>query len=91
MPTKRPPAEPASMEDYRAWKSRCGALLERQGISAGVMREKEWRKLFIQGYASGEGFAGCVPFRARRLRMQRGTLRSLTTTRARRSERTRKR
>jgi hypothetical protein len=69
MPTKRPPAEPASMEDYRAWKSRCGALLERQGISAGVMREKEWRKLFIQGthpakaspdaYHSGRDARGC--------------------------------
>jgi hypothetical protein len=43
-----PTAEPASMEDYGAWKSRCGALLMRQGISAGVMREKEWCKLFIQ-------------------------------------------
>jgi hypothetical protein len=25
------------------------ALLVRQGISAGFMREKEWRRLFIQG------------------------------------------
>jgi hypothetical protein len=34
---------------YAEWRARCAALLEGQGISAGFMREKEWRKLFIQG------------------------------------------
>jgi hypothetical protein len=39
----------AEQTDYRAWKAHAAALLERQGISAGVMCEKEWRKLFIKG------------------------------------------
>jgi hypothetical protein len=49
MPTKRSgsPAEPRPT--YAKWKAHCAALLEGQGISAGFMREKEWRKLFIQG------------------------------------------
>jgi hypothetical protein len=52
MPTKRSgqPAEPASTPpDYRAWKARAAAMLERQGISVGVMRERDWRQLFIKG------------------------------------------
>jgi hypothetical protein len=47
MPTKRTPAEPTPT--YAEWKAHAAALIERQGISAGFMREKEWRKLFIQG------------------------------------------
>jgi hypothetical protein len=34
---------------YPEWRARCAALLEGQSISAGFMREKEWRKLFIKG------------------------------------------
>jgi hypothetical protein len=51
MPTKRgikgSPAKPTTT--YAEWKARCAALLEGQGMSAGFMREKEWRRLFIQG------------------------------------------
>jgi hypothetical protein len=47
MPSKRTLVEPRPT--YAEWRARCAALLERQGISAGFMREKEWRKLFIQG------------------------------------------
>jgi hypothetical protein len=34
---------------YVEWKARAGGLLVGQGISAGFMREKERRKLFVQG------------------------------------------
>jgi hypothetical protein len=47
MPSKRTPVEPKPT--YPEWRARCAALLEGQGISAGFMREKEWRKLFING------------------------------------------
>jgi hypothetical protein len=47
MPTKRTPVEPKPT--HPEWRARGAALLEGQGISAGFMREKEWRKLFIQG------------------------------------------
>jgi hypothetical protein len=47
MPTKRTLVEPKPT--YAEWRARCAALLVGQGISAGVMREREWRKLFIQG------------------------------------------
>jgi hypothetical protein len=30
--------------DYRAWKARCAALLERQGTPAAAMRERERRQ-----------------------------------------------
>jgi hypothetical protein len=33
--------------DYRGWKARCAAPLERQGIFSGAMRERERRQLFI--------------------------------------------
>jgi hypothetical protein len=47
MPRKPPaPSEPA---DYSRWKSRAAALLERQRISAAVMRERDWRQLYIRG------------------------------------------
>jgi hypothetical protein len=48
MPLKPPPIEPA---DYRRWKSRCAVLLERQGLSAGVMLERDWRQMYIRGVA----------------------------------------
>jgi hypothetical protein len=35
--------------DYRPWKARCAALLERQGIFSGVVRERQWRQLFATG------------------------------------------
>jgi hypothetical protein len=35
--------------DYRSWRAHSAALLERMGISAGVMRERDWRQLFIRG------------------------------------------
>jgi hypothetical protein len=38
MPTKCTPVEPKPT--YAEWRARRAALLERQGISAGVMREK---------------------------------------------------
>jgi hypothetical protein len=49
MLNKRPPAKPASTEDYRAWKARCAALLERQSLLPGVMRERDWRRLYLRG------------------------------------------
>jgi hypothetical protein len=33
---------------YAEWRAHAAALLVRQGISAGFMREKEWRRLFIR-------------------------------------------
>jgi hypothetical protein len=46
MPTKPPaPSEPA---DYRRWKSRAAALLERQGLPPGVMRERDLRQLYVR-------------------------------------------
>jgi hypothetical protein len=51
MPTKRggkgSPAKPTTT--YAEWKARCAALLEGQGISPGVMPERDWRQLFITG------------------------------------------
>jgi hypothetical protein len=35
--------------DYRLWKARAAALLERQSIVADVMRERDWRQLYING------------------------------------------
>jgi hypothetical protein len=49
MPTKRSGSPVEPKPTYAEWRARCAALLERQGISAGFMREKEWRKQFIQG------------------------------------------
>jgi hypothetical protein len=37
--------------DYRTWKARAAALLERQGLPPGVMRERDWRQLYIGGKA----------------------------------------
>jgi hypothetical protein len=47
MPSKRTLVEPKP--SYAEWKARCAALLERQGILSGVMRERQWRQLFIRG------------------------------------------
>jgi hypothetical protein len=41
-----PPSEPA---DYRQWKSRAAALLGRQRLWRDVMRERDWRRLYIRG------------------------------------------
>jgi hypothetical protein len=35
--------------DYRRWKSRAAALLERHGLSLGVMLERDWRQMYIRG------------------------------------------
>jgi hypothetical protein len=46
MPLKPPaPSEPA----YRRWKARAAALLERQGLSLGVMLERDWRQMYMRG------------------------------------------
>jgi hypothetical protein len=62
MPTKRSgqPANPSSAPtDYRAWKAHAGAMLERQGISAGAIPEKVWRGLYQSpGHAKGGGRGG---------------------------------
>jgi hypothetical protein len=51
MPTRRSSkgssAEPTAI--YAEWKARCVALLERQGILSDVLRERQWRQLFIRG------------------------------------------
>jgi hypothetical protein len=49
MLNKPPPVKPASTEDYRAWKACCAALLERQSLLPGVMRERDWRRLYMRG------------------------------------------
>jgi hypothetical protein len=48
MPLKPPAPDPA---DYRCWKSSAAALLERQGLPLGVMRERDLRQLYIRGKA----------------------------------------
>jgi hypothetical protein len=48
MPRKPPsPSEPA---DYRRWKFRAAALLERQGLCL----ERDWRHLYIRGVTPEE-------------------------------------
>jgi hypothetical protein len=51
MPTKRSgtrrPVEPAP--SYAECRARATARLERQGILSGVMRERQWRQLFMTG------------------------------------------
>jgi hypothetical protein len=51
MPSKRSrterPAPPTTT--YAEWRARVAALLERQGILSGVMRERQWRQLFMTG------------------------------------------
>jgi hypothetical protein len=51
MPTKRSsqPTKPAPT--YTEWKARTAALLKRQGVVASVMRERDWRQLYIRGKA----------------------------------------
>jgi len=46
-PKAPPPTAPPG--SYAQWRERAAAVLERRGISAGVMREREWRRLFIAG------------------------------------------
>jgi hypothetical protein len=46
MPLKPPAPDPV---DYRCWKSSAAALLERQGLSLGVMLERDWRQMYTRG------------------------------------------
>jgi len=46
-PKAPPPTAPQG--SYAEWRGRAAVVLERRGISAGVMREREWRRLFIAG------------------------------------------
>jgi hypothetical protein len=41
------PVEPKPT--YAEWRARCAALLDRQRISPGVLRERDWRRLYIKG------------------------------------------
>jgi hypothetical protein len=47
--TENRPKAVAEHVTYAAWKGRAAALLERQ--AAGVMRERDWRQLYIRGKA----------------------------------------
>jgi hypothetical protein len=46
------PPEPSESADFRRWKSRAAAMLERQRLSRGVMRERDWRRMYIGGATS---------------------------------------
>jgi len=48
-PKPKPKQQAAPQGAYGEWKARVAALLERQGISAGVLLERAWRNLFISG------------------------------------------
>jgi hypothetical protein len=69
MPTKRggkgSPAKPTTT--YAEWKARCAVLLKRQGISPGVMRERDWRQLFTpaQRQSSPPSTCGSITTTAR--------------------------
>jgi hypothetical protein len=43
------PPEPSESADFGRWKSRAAAMLERQRLSRGVMRERDWRRMYIGG------------------------------------------
>ena len=45
---KQPPAPAGPQGAYAEWRKHVAALLERQGISSTVMRERAWRNLFIR-------------------------------------------
>ena len=45
---KQPNAPAAPPGTYVEWRKHVAALLERQGISSTVMRERAWRNLFIR-------------------------------------------
>jgi hypothetical protein len=48
--TKTPSSDRASEQaDLKTWKAQATAMLERQGTWIGVMRERDWRQLFIKG------------------------------------------
>jgi hypothetical protein len=53
----KPPA-PSKPADCRRWKSRAAAVLERQGISPGVARERDLRKMSIGGAPPEQAAAG---------------------------------
>jgi hypothetical protein len=40
---------PATQADYRSWRPHATALLERQGLSLGIMRERDLRRLYTRG------------------------------------------
>jgi hypothetical protein len=44
----KPPA-PSEPADYRRWRSRAAAMLERQGIPLGVARDRDLRQMYISG------------------------------------------
>jgi hypothetical protein len=46
--SQAPPAPAAPQGAYAEWRKHVAALLERQGISSTVMRERAWRNLFIR-------------------------------------------
>ena len=54
-PKAPPPAAPPG--SYAEWRVREVAVLERRGILPGVMREREWRQLFIAGATPEEAAA----------------------------------
>jgi hypothetical protein len=43
----RPSDRAAEQANYKTWKAHAAALLERQRISPGVVRERDWRHLYI--------------------------------------------
>jgi hypothetical protein len=50
MPTKRSAKDQAAEQaDYKSWKAHAAALFGRQRILSGVMRERQWRQLYIHG------------------------------------------
>jgi len=54
-PTAKPPTAPPG--SYAEWRERAAAVLERRAILPGVMREREWRRLFIAGATPEEAAA----------------------------------
>lgn len=58
MPRKpKAPPPTAPQGSYAQWREHAAAVLERRGISPGVMREREWRRLFIAGVTPEEAAA----------------------------------
>jgi hypothetical protein len=45
---RKPPA-PSGPADYRRWRARVAALVERQSLLLGVMRERDWQRLYLRG------------------------------------------
>jgi hypothetical protein len=68
----RTPAAPREPADYRHWKSRAAALLERHGLPLGVMRERDLRKLYIGGATPMSRSRVLVGEGARELKLSNG-------------------